>query len=92
MYNLKQLVTRKIVIWIRLQNIKLNPGDIIGFGPLDKLYRNASKCIWYSNAVHDLDYECDEYGAIPNRSELQIRPGNFHPRYWSEVITHNGIY
>lgn len=82
----------QITNWIESKNIKLNPGDVIGFGPLDKLYRNGSKCIWYSNSVHDLEYDADEYGALPNVPELQVRPGHFNPRYWSEVITHNCIY
>ena len=82
----------QITQWIINKNIKMNPGDIIGFAPLVKLYRNGSKCVWYSNSVHDLEYNCDEYGAIPNAPELYVRPEHFHPRYWSEVITHNGIY
>jgi hypothetical protein len=82
----------QITNWIITKNIKLNPGDIIGFAPLVKLYRNGSKCVCYSNSVHDLEYDCDEYGAIPNAPELYVRSGHFHPRYWSDVITHNGIY
>ncbi len=82
----------QITNWIESKNIKLNSGDVIGFGPLDELYRNGSKCVWYSNSVHDLEYDVDEYGAIPNAQELQVRPGHFNPRYWSDVITHNGIY
>ena len=82
----------QITNWIESKKIKLNQGDVIGFGPLDDLYRNGSKCIWYSNSAHDLEYDLDEYGAIPNVQELQVRPGHFNPRHWSDVITHNGIY
>lgn len=82
----------QITNWIESKNIKLKDGDVIGFGPQNKLYRNGSKCIWYSNSVHDLEYQIDEYGYIPNVQELQVRPRHFHPRYWSDVITHNGFY
>ena len=86
----------QITMWVH-QNLDKLPngikdGDVIGFGELGKLYRNGSKCLWYGHEAHDLDYEDDEYGALPNAPELHVRPGHFHPRYWIDVIEHNAIY
>jgi hypothetical protein len=56
---------------IKNKNINSSPGDVIGFGSLDELYRNVSGILV---AVHNLEYNIDEYGAIPNVQELYVRP------------------
>lgn len=83
----------QITDYINSKNIYLSPGDILCFAPPQHIYRNGSKCIWYGESAHALAHDIDEYGALPNVEELQLCPGrNFHPRYWSENITHNGFY
>ena len=83
----------QITNYINSKNINLSSGDIIAFAPLEKIYRNGSKCIWYANSAHSLADDLDDYDALPNVQELQLKPGSiFHPRYWSETIDHNGYY
>lgn len=65
-------------------------GDIVGFEfVLEYGYRNAGKAIWNGAALEPLDYEYDDYGAVPT-SYLTLRP--YPVGYFTDLVDHNFLH
>lgn len=55
-------------------------------------YRNSGKLIWNGEAVESLDYDIDDYGAVPPDYQIVDAATGFNnPYYWSDAVDHNYI-
>lgn len=62
-------------------------GDVVHLEAADN-YRNTGKYIYDGYRIINLNYDYDEYGAVPNEFKVI---DEFPIHYWTSVIAHNGI-
>lgn len=65
-------------------------GDIIHLESEGE-YRNDGKYLFDGQTLVQLDYDGDDYGAIPPEYEILDDNLTFSSTYWKDVISHNGM-
>lgn len=75
---------RKLITQYHIRE-ELRNGDIVQLG--EKVYRNDGKFIWDGKELQTLDFDIDEYGALPRNFTFPTFP----LKYWDEAIAHNFV-
>lgn len=79
-----------ITKYIKDNNISVRRGDIIDTIDENNRYRNDGKFVWDGEKVLSLEYDVDDYGAIPKT--FIVSSQEFAPNYWENTIDHNNYY
>ncbi len=81
-----ELLNEKLLPYVIGLDVKR--GDIIHLES-DGDYRNDGKYIYDGEKIVQLDYDMDDYGAIPSNFKILDDNLTFSATYWVDVIAHN---
>ncbi len=74
------------------KGIAVKRGDVVGLhaNTIEDRYRNTDTFIYDGETVTVLEYDIDQYGALP--PSIQVTDTEFSPQYWQYTIAHNSIF